>query len=83
MLDGDRLVRIELLDAARFQRVAQPVVDACGKRRVGGRLAGQDAHGGDPAVGHVTRRGNPACEAIQDRLQRHFLCSTGPFRRLT
>ena len=78
MFDGNSLVRVELLDAARPEGVAEPVINARGK---GGVVRGpglEGADGRDPAVRRVPPLGQTSCQAVEDRLQRDVVCRIGP-----
>jgi hypothetical protein len=50
MIDGHRLVRIQLLDSALRQHLPQPRLDRFRKRRVLGGPGGETPHGRNPAV---------------------------------
>ena len=68
------LVRVELRDAARFERGAQARIDLRRERRVGRLNRGQAPHRGDDfvgSVGPVERRAG--VEDLQRALQRDLL----------
>ena len=70
MLDGDRLVGIELLDAARLEHPAERLVDSLRERRVPCRKRREHARRSDPTVRPILVRRAATDQAIQDRLQR-------------
>ncbi len=85
VLDRLRLVRVELLDAAGREHLAQPLVERGGKGRVFGGAGGQAPDRRDPGVGRVrpVRRaaGQPVEDGLQGRVVRWIRPSGTPPRR--
>ena len=81
VLDRQRLVRVELIDAAVAQHVAQTRIEIVAKRRVARLERRQAAHGGDPAVRVVGAVRDSAGEAIEGGGQRLIVRGIGAARR--
>ena len=76
-----RLVRVELIDAALAQHVAQTLIDVVAEGRVARLERRQAAHGRDPAVRSVGAVGNAAGQPVESGGERLIVRGIGAARR--
>ncbi len=81
MLDGQRLVRVELIDAALTEDVAQARVDVVPERRVARLQRCEPANGGNPGVRSISPFGDSAGQSIKSGRERLIVRRIGAARR--